>query len=85
MNRGGSVIVDLPFYVPLIVCGGAVLVFVLVCINLCPLYVCNHLDEKERAGCLAFNVFRMPFYSKCSVALPYGAVAWSAVFDCSFS
>ena len=32
----GSVVVDLLFYVPLIVCGGSALVFVLVCINLCP-------------------------------------------------
>ena len=32
----GSVVVDLLFYVPLIVCGGSAFVFVLVCINLCP-------------------------------------------------
>ena len=33
---GGSVVVRLLFYVPPIVCGGSVLVLVLVCINLCP-------------------------------------------------
>ena len=32
------------------------LVFVLVCITLCPFYVCNNLDEEERAGCFAFIV-----------------------------
>ena len=30
------VVVDLLFYVPSIVCGDSVLVFVLVCITLCP-------------------------------------------------
>ena len=33
---GGSVVVDLLFYVLPIVCGGSVLVFVLLCITLCP-------------------------------------------------
>ena len=32
----GSVVVDLLFYVALLVCGGSVLVFVLVIITLCP-------------------------------------------------
>ena len=32
----GSVVVSLLFYVPPIACGGSVLVFVLVCITLCP-------------------------------------------------
>ena len=35
-SGGGSVVVDLLFYVPPIVCGGSVLVFVLVYITLCP-------------------------------------------------
>ena len=34
--KPASVVVDLLFYVPPIVCGGSVLVFVLVCITLCP-------------------------------------------------
>ena len=46
--------------------------------------VCNHLDEEERAGCFAFIVFRMSCYCKCPVALPHGAVGWSAVCDCVF-
>ena len=33
---GGSVVVDLLFNVVVIVCGGSVFVFVLVCITLCP-------------------------------------------------
>ena len=37
---------------------------------------------EERAGCLAFIIFRMSCYCKCSVALPHGAVGWSAVCDC---
>ena len=36
LGNFGSVVVDLLFCVPLIVCGGSALVFVLVCINLCP-------------------------------------------------
>ena len=35
------------FYVPPIVCLGSVLVFVLVCITLCPFWFCNHLDEES--------------------------------------
>ena len=32
----------------------------------------NHIDEEERAGCLAFIVYWMPYFCKCSVALPHG-------------
>ena len=32
------------------------LVSVLVCITLCPFQFCNHLDEEERAGCVAFCI-----------------------------
>ena len=39
--------------------GDSVLVFVLVCITLCPFQYYNHLDEEERAGCFAFIVFWM--------------------------
>ena len=35
--------------------------------------VCNHYEEEERAGCLAFVVIRMSCYCICSVVLPYGA------------
>ena len=68
-------------YFPLFV-GSSLFVFVLVCITLCPFLFCNHLDKKERAGCFAFIVFWMPCYCKCSVALPHGAMGWSAVCDC---
>ena len=40
---------------------------------------CNHLDGKERAGCFTLIVFLMSCDCKCSVALPRGAVGWSAV------
>ena len=45
----------------------------------------NHLAEEERAGCFSLAVFPMSCYSKCSVALPHGAVGWSAVCDCGIS
>ena len=53
----GSVVVDLLFSVPPVVCRGTVFVFVLLCITLCPLYFCNHLEEEERVDCFAFIVF----------------------------
>ena len=46
---------------------------------------CNHLEEEEKAGCFAVVVFQMYFYYKRSVALPRGAVEWSAVCDCGIS
>ena len=55
------------FYVPPIVCGDSVLVFVLVVITLC-------LDEEERAGCFLFMVFGTSCYCTCFVGLPHGAV-----------
>ena len=51
-------------------------VFVLLCITLCPLQFCNHLEEEEKAGCFAFIVLRMPCYCELSVTLPHGAVGW---------
>ena len=47
--------------------------------------VCNHLKEEERAGCFGFVVLRTSCHCICSVALPYGAVGWSAVCDCGIS
>ena len=73
------------FYVPFIVCGGTVLVFVFVFITLCPFWLSNHLAKEERADCFAFIVFQMSCYCKCFVTLPYGAVGWSAVCDCGTS
>ena len=43
------------FYLLQIVCGGSVLVFVLLYITLCPFLVCNHLDKEDMAICFAFN------------------------------
>ena len=40
-------------------CFGSVLVFFLVCITLCPLEFCNHLDEEKRAGCFALIVLSL--------------------------
>ena len=60
-------------YLPLFV--GSVFVFVLLCITL----FCNHLEEDERAGCLAFIVLQMSCYCKCSVTLPHGAVCLQCV------
>ena len=40
-------VVDLLSYVPPIVCGGSVVVFVLVCITLCPLYFAIILTRKR--------------------------------------
>ena len=41
---------------------------------LCPFKFCNHHDEEERTGCLAFIVFLVSCCCKCAVALPHGAV-----------
>ena len=64
------------------------LVFVSVCITLCHFYFswfCNHLKEEDRAVCFAFIAPWMSGYCKCAVALPHGAVGWSAVCDCGIS
>ena len=68
-----------------IVCGSSVFVFVLLCITLCPFSFCNHLEEEEKAGYLAIIVLQMYCYYICPVALPHGAVGWSAVCDCGIS
>ena len=44
-----------------------------------------HLDREERAGSFTFVVFLIYHDCKCYVALPRGAVGWSAVFDCGIS
>ena len=36
-------------------------------------------------GCFAMIVFQMYCFYKCSVALPHGAMGWSAVCDCGIS
>ena len=44
-----------------------------------PILVLHHLEEEEKAGCFAIIVLHMYCDYKCSVALPHGAVGWSAV------
>ena len=46
---------------------------------------CNRLGAEERAGYLAFIVFRVSRYCKCYVALPHGAVGLCAVCHCGIS
>ena len=60
-------------------------VFVMSCIALFPFWFCNHLEEEEKSGCFAIIAFQMYCYYKCSVALPRGALGWSAVCDCGIS
>ena len=45
----------------------------------------NNPEEEEKAGRFAIIVLHMYCYYKCSVALPHGAVGWSAVCDCGIS
>ena len=56
--------------------------FVLLCIALCPFKFCNHLEEEEKVCCFAIIVLQIYFYNKYSVAIPPGAVGWSALCDC---
>ena len=49
------------------------------------IYFCKHLEEDENAGCFAIIALKMYCYCQCSVALPCGDVAWSAVCDCGNS
>ena len=39
---------------------------------LCPFLFCNHLDEKERAGCFVLIAFLQYCACYCSVAVPPG-------------
>ena len=41
--------------------------------------------KRKKAGCFASIVLQTYCYYKCSVALPPGAVGWSAVCDCGIS
>ena len=46
---------------------------------------CNHLDGEKRIACFILTVFLVSCDSQCSVALPDGAVGWSAMCDCGIS
>ena len=43
------------------------------------------LEEEKKAGCFANIVLQMYCNYKCSVALPHGAVGWTAVCDCGIT
>ena len=83
--RSGAVVLLLLIYClvcfPLFV-GALCFVFVLLCIALCPFWFCGHLEEEERTGYFAVVVLQVCCCCGCSVALPRGAVGWSAVCDC---
>ena len=50
------------------------------CLSLfCYALLCVHLEEEDTAGCFAIIVLQMYCYFKFSVALPNGALGWSAV------
>ena len=53
--------------------------FVLYCITLCSFSFCHHLEVEEKAGVALLFLSDRCCYYKCSVALPHGAVGWSAV------
>ena len=59
----------------------SVFVFVLVCMTVCPFPCSNHLEEKD----FVFIVSSMSCHFICSVALPHGAMGWSAVCDSGIS
>ena len=44
------------------------------------IFVCSHLDGRERAGCIALFVFLVS--RDCYVALPHDAMSKSAICDC---
>ena len=61
------------------------LVIVLFFCTLCSYSFAIILMGVERVGCFALIVFLMFYGSECSLALPRGAVGWSAVCDCIIS
>ena len=58
------------------------------CLSLfCYVLLCVHsrfaiILKRKKANCFAIIVLQMYCYYKCYVALPRGAVGWSAVCDC---
>ena len=62
------------------------------CLSLfCYALLCDHsscaiiLKSKRKLVVFAIIVLQMYCYCKCSVALPHGAMGWSAVCDCRIS
>ena len=61
-------------------------VFVLLCIILCVhSSLAIILKREKKSSSFAIIVLQMYCYYKCYVALPHGAVGWSAVCDCDIS
>ena len=69
------IVFDSLFNVPRNICGGSVLVFVLLYISLCSVNFCKHLDEEENDSCFALIVFLVSCDCKCSVPLSHDAMA----------
>ena len=57
------------------------LIFVLLCSNKCPSYVCIHLLREEGASYLSFIVFLVSCGCGFCVALPRGTLGLSVVRD----
>ena len=70
-------------YFPLFV-GVLYLVLVLLCITLCPSSFAIILKRKRKLVAVII-VKQMYCYYKCAVAIPHGAVDWSAACDCGIS
>ena len=68
---GGGSVVDLLFYVPPIVCGGSVFVFVLVYVAMCPSCFTIILTRKRESWLLCYYFLL--------------DVGWSAICDCGIS
>ena len=71
--------------IPLFV-GVMCLVLVLLYSTLCPSsFAIILMGKRKRVICFTLTVFLIACDSQCSVALPHGAVGWSAVCDCGIS
>ena len=62
--------------------GALCLVIVMLFSNLCPFSFAITLVGKESASCFTLNAFLMVCDCLCSVALPHGAMGWTAICDC---
>ena len=82
---GGGSVVDLLFYVPPILCGGSVFVFVLAYVAMCPSFFTIILTRKRELVALLLFSFGCLVTVNFTVAFPHGAVGWSAICDCGIS
>ena len=63
--------------------GGFCVCLCLLCITLCPFYFCNRLADVENAVDLLLLSYRC--LVNVNVLRLFGAVGWSAVYDCGTS